>query len=52
MIETVAGTGAPGDGPETSPLECKMKRPHGVFVDKKGVVYIGDSEANRVRRLR
>ncbi len=52
MIETVAGAGVAGDGPETSPLACKMKRPHGVFVDKKGVVYIGDSEANRVRRLR
>ena len=52
MIATVAGAGSPGDGPETSPLACKMKRPHGVYVDKKGVVYIGDSEAHRVRRLR
>ena len=26
-----------------------MARPHGVYVDKKGVLYIGDSEANRVR---
>lgn len=50
-ITTVAGTGKRGDGPETSPLSCAMSRPHGVFVDKKGVVYIGDSEANRVRRL-
>ncbi|MBZ2179454.1 MAG: hypothetical protein K7J47_17300 [Acidobacteria bacterium] len=52
MIATVAGAGVAGDGPETSPLECKMKRPHGVYVDKKGIVYIGDSEAHRVRRLR
>lgn len=52
MIATVAGAGVAGDGPETSPLACKMKRPHGVYVDKKGVVYIGDSEAHRVRRLR
>lgn len=52
MIATVAGTGVAGDGPESSPLACKMKRPHGVYVDKKGVVYIGDSEAHRVRRLR
>ena len=40
VISTVAGTGQAGfagDGPETSPLACKMKRPHGVFVDKKGV---------------
>jgi hypothetical protein len=28
-----------------------MARPHGVFVDAAGVVYIGDSEAHRVRRL-
>ena len=26
----------------------QMKRPHGVYVDKKGVLYIGDSEQNRV----
>lgn len=51
VITTVAGTGKRGDGPETAPLSCAMARPHGVFVDKKGVVYIGDSEAHRVRRL-
>jgi streptogramin lyase len=51
-IATVAGAGVAGDGPETSPLACRMKRPHGVYVDRKGIVYIGDSEAHRVRRLR
>lgn len=51
VITTAAGTGQRGDGPETSPKDCAMARPHGVFVDKKGVVYIGDSEAHRVRRL-
>ena len=40
IITTVAGAG-----------EDKMKRPHGVFVDKKGVVYIGDSERNRILML-
>jgi len=50
-ISTVAGNGKRGDGPETSPRTCEMARPHGVFVDRKGVVYIGDSEAHRVRRL-
>ena len=30
----------------------KMARLHGVFVDKDGAVYIGDSEAHRVRMLR
>jgi streptogramin lyase len=51
VITTAAGTGERGDGPETSPLACKMARPHGIFVDKKGVVYIGDSESHRVLRL-
>lgn len=50
-ISTRAGNGKRGDGPETSPRDCAMARPHGVFVDKKGVVYIGDSEAHRIRRL-
>jgi streptogramin lyase len=49
---TVAGSGVRGDGPDGAPLECKMNRPHGVFVDKKGLVYIGDSEAHRIRLLR
>jgi streptogramin lyase len=53
IIDTVAGTGERGDGPEPDPLKCKMSRPHGVFVDRKtDVIYIGDSEAHRVRALR
>ena len=52
VIATVLGTGERGDGPESDPLKCRMSRPHGVFVDKRGVVYVGDSEAHRVRVLR
>jgi len=48
----MAGTGEKGDGPEKDPLQCKMARLHGIFVDKDGAVYIGDSEAHRVRVLR
>ncbi len=48
-LELIAGTGARGDGPEGDPLKCKMARLHGVFVDKDGSVFIGDSEAHRVR---
>lgn len=51
ILTTVAGTGQRGDGPETAPLQCALARPHGIFVDAKGVIYIGDSEAHRVRRL-
>jgi hypothetical protein len=29
-----------------------MSRPHGVFVDADGLIYIGDSEAHRVRVIR
>lgn len=49
IITTVAGTGQRGDGPDGDPRACKMARPHGVYVDRRGVLYIGDSEAHRVR---
>lgn len=52
IITTALGTGERGDGPEPGPLACRLARPHGVEVDAKGVVYIGDSEAHRIRVLR
>ena len=51
-IELIAGTGERGDGPEGNPLNCKMARPHGVFVDRDGSILIGDSETHRVRVVR
>ncbi len=51
-IEVIAGTGAVGNGSDGDPLKCAMNRLHGVFVDADGSVFIGDSEANRVRVLR
>jgi len=51
VIRTVAGTGKRGDGPDGDPLKCQLARPHGVFVAPNGVIYIGDSEAHRVRKL-
>jgi sugar lactone lactonase YvrE len=48
-IATVLGTGERGDGPDGDPLKCKTSRPHGVFVDRKGVLYVGDSESHRIR---
>jgi len=50
-VETLVGDGTPGDGPEISPRRCRLQRPHGVFVDPKGNVYIGDSSNHRVRKL-
>lgn len=51
-ITTVLGTGQRGDGPETDPLRCRLSRPHGVFATADGAVYVGDSEAHRIRVLR
>lgn len=49
VIATVLGTGRRGDGPEPDPLRCALSRPHGVFVDGAGRLYVGDSEAHRIR---
>ena len=49
IITTVLGTGQRGDGPEPDPLRCPLARPHGVFVDAAGSLYVGDSEAHRIR---
>ena len=51
-IELIAGTGERGDGPDGDPLRCKLNRPHGVFVDDDGSVFIGDSESHRIRVIR
>ena len=51
-IELVAGTGQKGNGGDGDPLACALARPHGVFVDADGAVYIGDSESHKVRVLR
>ncbi len=47
-VELIAGTGTKGDGPEGDPLRCQLSRPHGIFVDKDGAIYIGDSEGHRI----
>jgi DNA-binding beta-propeller fold protein YncE len=49
IITTVLGTGQRGDGPEPDPLLCRLSRPHGVFVGANGMLYVGDSEAHRIR---
>jgi hypothetical protein len=50
-LKLIAGTGKKGDGPEGDPYQCAMNRPHGVFVDSDGTVFIGDSETHRVRAV-
>ncbi|HEX4795122.1 MAG TPA: hypothetical protein VH370_15110 [Humisphaera sp.] len=48
-IALIAGDGTKGDGPDGDPFKCKMSRPHGIFVDANGDIFIGDTESNRVR---
>lgn len=52
MLELIAGTGKKGDGSDGDPLQCEMNRLHGIFVDADGSIFIGDSEAHRIRVLR
>lgn len=51
-VTTVAGTGERHDGPNGDARKCGLARPHGVYVDKVGTIYIGDSENHRVRVVR
>ena len=51
-IIRVAGTGVPGaEGLGQPPLEVQLKQPHGVYVDRKGVLYIADSWNHRVLKI-
>ncbi|WP_373650605.1 hypothetical protein [Schlesneria sp. DSM 10557] len=50
-IDTLIGTGKPGDGPDGDPLKCQLHRPHGVFVARDGAIYVGDSSNHKVRKL-
>jgi DNA-binding beta-propeller fold protein YncE len=51
-ITTVIGTGQRGDGPDGDARQCRLSRPHGIFVGSTGAVYVADSESHRVRTLR
>lgn len=51
VITTVLGNGKRGDGGDGDPLACGTARPHGVYVDKQGRVFVADSEAHKVRWL-
>lgn len=51
-LELLVGDGKKGDGPDGPALKCRLARPHGVFVDQDGSVFIGDSENHRVRLLK
>ena len=49
IIDTVVGSGTRGDGPDGNPRACLLARPHGIFIDRGGAVYIADSENHKIR---
>ncbi len=51
-LELLVGDGQKGDGPDGPALQCRLNRPHGVFVDLDGTIWIGDSENHRVRTVK
>ena len=56
VISTIAGTGPKGrglggDGGSATAAVVKMDRPHGITVDAKGAVFIGDTNNHRVRKI-
>lgn len=50
-IEVVCGNGKKGAGKDGRAADCQLSRPHGVFFDKDGTLYIGDSENHVVRAV-
>ena len=52
ILELIAGDGKKGNGPEGNPLNCRMDRLHGIFVDRTGAVFVGDTNSHRVRVIR
>ena len=51
-LELMLGTGTKDDGPDGDPLKCQLARPHGIWIDADGSVFVGDSENHRIRVLR
>jgi DNA-binding beta-propeller fold protein YncE len=51
-VQRLCGTGDPGDGPDGDALRCKLNNPHGMFIDADGSIFVGDSQNNRIRRIR
>lgn len=50
-LELIVGDGIRGDGLAASGETYRMARPHGIFVDVEGVIYVGDSENHRILRV-
>lgn len=50
-VQTVIGDGVRGNGPDGPATSCRLDRPHGVYLDPSGRLFVGDSNNHRVRVL-
>jgi len=51
-LVTLVGNGMSGTGTlDGAPDAAQLRRPHGVFVDRTGVIYISDFENDRVLKI-
>lgn len=50
-IDTLIGNGRAGDGPDGDLRRCQLNRPHGIFVNSDGAIYIGDSGNHKIRKV-
>lgn len=51
-ISTIAGDGTAGDSGDNGPAaSARLNRPHAVFVDSAGNVFISDTESNKIRKM-
>jgi DNA-binding beta-propeller fold protein YncE len=50
-LVTIAGTGMAGGGEPGAPLQTALNRPHGVYIDGAGTLFICDSANGRVLKL-
>jgi DNA-binding beta-propeller fold protein YncE len=49
VTTTIMGTGEAGDGTNAAdPLRTQLRRPHGVYVNSDGVLYVSDSYNHRI----
>lgn len=51
IVERVAGTGSRGYDLNQESTQSRLERPHGIYVDSTGAIWIGDSENHRLRRI-
>ena len=51
-IDVVVGDGKKGNGPDGMADKCQLARPHGLFIDADGTLFIGDSENHVLRSVK